>query len=131
MGPPLLFAAQGDAESRPLMEKTTIISSQPVANRPKRGKRRILNYWPMMRNAFQCKLCHWQATIIALSMRVSMTRSRTAAVQTPTIRPGTRADLSASLLMVLALCVSPGLRAEPFNLVIRIGYPLSSSTYHI
>ncbi len=119
MGPPLLFAAQGGAGSRPLMEKTTIISSQPVANRPKRGKRRILNYWPMMRNAFQCKLCHWQGAIIALSMRVSMTRSRTAAVQTPTIRPGTRADLSASLLLVLALCASPGLRAEPFNLVIR------------
>jgi phosphonate transport system substrate-binding protein len=31
----------------------------------------------------------------------------------------TRANLSASLLVVLALCVSAGLRAEPFNLVIR------------
>jgi len=48
-----------------------------------------------------------------------MTGSRTAAVQTPTIRLRARAAASGSLLMVLALCVSSGLRAEPFNLIIR------------
>ncbi len=52
-----LSAAQGDAGSRPLMEKTTNISSQPVENWPKRRKKRILTYWPMMRNAFRCNMC--------------------------------------------------------------------------
>ena len=48
-----------------------------------------------------------------------MTGSRTAAVQAPTIRQRTHPNLSGLLLVVLALCVSPSLRAEPFNLVIR------------
>ncbi len=48
-----------------------------------------------------------------------MTRFRIAAARYSAIRPRARANLSASLLMVLALCASPGLRAEPFNLVIR------------
>jgi hypothetical protein len=48
-----------------------------------------------------------------------MRRSRIAAAHYPAIRARARVNLSASLLMALALCACPGLRAEPFNLVIR------------
>jgi hypothetical protein len=48
-----------------------------------------------------------------------MMRSRIAAAHYPSIRARVRVNLSASLLMVLGLCACPGLRAEPFNLVIR------------
>ena len=90
----------------------TDISSQPVGKRPKR----ILTHWPVMRNAFGIV---YSGVYYLRIEEAFMVGSGLVALRFQIILSPPGGAVGNVLLLVLALCLSPALRAEQFNLIIR------------